>query len=204
MPSPASPFDLTARSTAAFRAVAGEGTLLALDDDAAVVYGVAPDLSLHFFNQSWRSFALANEGGRCLDTYGIGSSVRKAIPPVLVRFYEKAFDQSVARGRPWEHVYECSSPTELRSFRMRVHPLGNGFLVVTNDLVRTTDAPTPTTARLSDYVGDDGVLVQCAHCRRCRRHGTETWDWVPTYVATPFPGVSHGFCRSCLHCHYGE
>jgi len=43
-----------------------------------------------------------------------------------------------------------------------------------------------------------GLVVQCASCRHVRRAGSEAWDFVPQWIAQPWPNTSHGLCESCL------
>ena len=195
---------LEERITPDFRASAGDDVVRAFDDDMSVVFAIDPELTLHFFNRAWEDFALANDGQHCLEVYRVGASTRAAIPQVLARFYAQAFAETVANGGAREHVYECSSPTQVRSFRMRVVALrGRSHLVVANDLIHVTDAPpAAATEHAPDYVTEAGILVQCAHCRRCRRVATGTWDWVPAFVAKPYAEVSHGLCDACLQYHY--
>lgn len=213
-----------ARATTAFRAAAGEELLAALDAERDVVYALDADLTLQFFNVAWWNHARANGGERCIAAYGLGASVRPVIPEVLRRFYEVSFASVLAFGAPLDHEYRCATPTEQRLFRMRVARLGAdgdvdaagespAFLVVSNQLVHNEAHPQDDAARrrdLRDYVGSDGILVQCSHCRRCRRlagpggppQGSWEWDWVPAYVATPPAAVSHGLCMTCFAHHY--
>ena len=51
----------------------------------------------------------------------------------------------------------------------------------------------PTEALSRDLAG---ALAQCANCRRVHRVG-DGWHWIPAWVRTPPPPVSHGLCATC-------
>ena len=59
-------------------------------------------------------------------------------------------------------------------------------------------------AREARYIGEDGILLQCSHCRRIRVIGTQAWDWVREWVARPHPKTSHGICPSCVGFYWGS
>jgi len=46
-----------------------------------------------------------------------------AIPLVLQPFFRQHFAAVLQEDRPWEHLYECSSPEQLRLFHMLVFSL---------------------------------------------------------------------------------
>jgi hypothetical protein len=189
------------RSSASFRAAAGAGLLRALDDDVAVVFAVDRDQVLHYVNPAWFAFALANDGQRCLDGYSIGTTVGGVIPEVLRPFYAAAYDAAFASGEAWTHLYECSSPSIIRSLRMRVAPLLDGsHLVVSNAVIGQRPAIDHGPGR--SYVNARGMIIQCAHCRRCRRSDEEAWDFVSHHVEHPSAATSHGLCPPCLEQHY--
>ncbi len=49
------------------------------------------------------------------------------------------------------------------------------------------------------YCDENGLIRQCADCRRVRRPGPEAiWDWVPDYVTAQPDRISHGLCEICL------
>jgi hypothetical protein len=91
---------------------------------------------------------------------------------------------------------------------MRIHPCPSGVLVITHSLVREIPhiegAHEPLEALYRDA---DGMIVQCANCRRARRFAATTdrpatWDWVPEWVAHVPRATSHGLCLSCFQFHY--
>lgn len=48
------------------------------------------------------------------------------------------------------------------------------------------------------YLGADGMILQCSHCRRVRGPSPHAWDWIPRFVALPHPNTSHVICPSCV------
>ena len=68
---------------------------------------------------------------------------------------------------------------------------------------RTSMARAAAPAWRARYATDGDVIVQCCHCRRTRRSdGSDVWDWVPAWVASPPPETSHGICPLCLEYFY--
>ena len=188
--------DDVADMCAAFRRVAGAALLTALDGDVGTtIYGLGPNLTLAYVNPAWATFARANGGDADLAERPLGRSLESAIPPILRIFYLDALAQLVP-GAIWEHIYECSSPTVLRKFRMRCGALAEpGYVVVSNQLL--VEQPAPEAARYDH----SGMLTQCAHCRRIR-HRSGRWDWVPEMIEHPPAAVSHGLCPPCFEYHY--
>ena len=140
--------DDVAETSAAFRRVAGAALLAALDGDlTTTIYGLAPDLTLAYVNPAWTTFARANGGDAELAESPLGRSLERAIPPILRIFYLDAMAHLVP-GAIWEHVYECSSPTVLRKFRMRCGALSEpGYVVVSNHLVLEQPAPAASSSK---------------------------------------------------------
>jgi hypothetical protein len=200
---PPSVLPVERRSSSTFRAVVGDELVSVLDGEAGTTYAVDRSMTLQFVNRGWYEFALANDGGACIASYGIGRSVREAIPSVLLTFYDEAFARVFTSGSPWEHVYQCPTPTSQRSYRMRVVRLPDrNHLVASNELLHEADDPGGGVARTAKYVDSRGFVLQCANCRRSRRVGTPSWDWVPAYVGEPVAQVSHGLCLTCVALHY--
>ena len=194
----------TERCSPGFRAAAGDELVAALDAETGVVFAIDRDFVLQFVNPAWSRFALANGGEECMTTYRIGSPIRRAVPEVLWPFYEAPLTAVLDSGRPWEHDFDCSSPTEARWFRMRVQPLGGdrNHLIVSSDLVRALPSRASATSPLSDYIDANDLVVLCSHCRRCLRVGTMTWDWVPALLDRISRRTSHGLCEPCFAYHY--
>jgi hypothetical protein len=177
----------------------------------ATVAGLSPDGRIAYLNPAWHAFGDAN-GTRSSGSAGaVGNVLLLATPPVLRPFYEKLFADATATGEVGEHDYECSSPEQCRTFRMRVHPCASGALVIVNSLLREAPHAGAACPPLERFYRDaHGLVVQCSNCRRVRRatpSATEpasaTWDWVPEYVAHMPAQTSHAICMLCAQFYYG-
>lgn len=174
-----------------------------LEADASIIYLLDSELRIIYCNKAWDRFAFLNGGTKLNRRAILGTRVLDVVAGPLEVFYETAFAQAKAKGQPWEHDYECSSPSAYRLFHMRVLPLADSYLLVENSLrfERPHGSERPVMpADSALYVSKDGILTMCAHCRRSRRIGTTSapvWDWVPAYLVEPPGPVSHGLCRNC-------
>lgn len=171
-----------------------------------VIYGLWPDLSLAFTNASWRRFAADNAGQPAIsERWGLGRCISDAIPEPLKSFYETNYRDCLNTATPWEHTYECSSVDTLRLFHMTALPIGKrqAILVVNSLRIETPmdrDSAPPLEAT---YLNRQGMMVQCAHCRRVRHAEPATsWDWVREWVRKPLHNTSHTICEPCLGFYY--
>lgn len=196
------------RLSKGFAALAEPFDLAVLDSMPAMICGAWPDLRLAYVNRAWLAFAASNGAPQLAEHGGLGTDLLLVLPTVLRPFYEEMFRRARATGEVSEHDYECSSPEKRRVFHMRVHPCSSGALVITHSLVREAlhlaEACEPLEALYRDA---QGMIVQCANCRRIRgaaadTDSTATWDWVPEYVAQIPPRTSHGLCFPCFQFHY--
>lgn len=175
-----------------------------LEADTSIIYMLDPDLRIIYCNKAWDQFASLNGGTRLNRRAILGTCVLDVVAGPLKAFYDNAFAQANEKGQPWEHDYECSSPSAFRLFHMRVLPLADSYLLVENSFrfERPHGSERPVMpADSALYVSEDGILTMCAHCRRTRRIGTTSapvWDWVLAYLVEPPGPVSHGLCRNCF------
>jgi CheY-like chemotaxis protein len=172
-----------------------DASTCALDDELRVTY----------VNPAWCAFSRENGGTWGDARWAIGVSLLDSIPAPLRSFYERLFESARTAPAPVEHSYECSSGATYRRSRMRIFRCDGGALVVTHSLSQQVShrwVASPAIERL--YRSRDGIVVQCSHCRRVRRLGTEAgrWDWVPDYLAKHSASVSHGLCSVCAEYHY--
>jgi hypothetical protein len=181
--------------------------LRTLEADPSTIYALTRDARIAWTNPAWDRFALDNGATWEAGAWGPGSALGDAIPEVLRIFYEQLHERAKHAADPVEHDYECSSPTVRRTFRMRLLRCTSGALVVVNALRREQPhegGAGPDDAAL--YVGAEGLVVQCSHCRRVRRVlDPDVWEWAPSFVSAPEERlVSHGLCRICFDYHYPE
>jgi len=183
----------------------------ALDRHPGSVLGLWHDLRVAFYNTAWIRFAEENDGLPAIDAkWGLGARYLDAIAAPLRPFYADLFaaaSDSEDVVHPARHEYECSSAETYRRFVMDVHVLpGRTGYVVVNTLAEEHphDArrrePRPPDPAL--YRGEDGLIRQCAHCRRIRRADEARWDWVPEWVDRHPGNVTHGVCEICFDYYY--
>ena len=182
-----------------------------LDEDPCVVYGATPDFRIAYVNRAFTSFWGQNGGAAGGRSWGgIGTSLLGAIRGRLRGFYQRKFQEALARQEPWVHTYQCSSPREFRLYQMRVLPVPEAGWLVLNSLVE--ELPFASGRRRAApavpdiYKNEQGMLLQCSSCRRVRlaRSSPPRWDWVPAFVEHVPAGTSHGICRACVGYYYPE
>lgn len=172
--------------------------------DSAVICGIWADGRLAFFNAAWDRFASENGEPAITRTWPIGRSIWEAVPNELQAFYRTGFADSLAHSRPFQHDYECSSPTHRRTFHMTAAPIADGVaLLLVHSLRREELHVDRVDAAASAYVDRHGLVHQCVHCRRVRvPDGGDRWDFVPAFVVRQQTKISHGLCGPCFELHY--
>ncbi len=178
----------------------------ALEIDDATIFGLWSDLTLAYTNPGWKRFSAMNGGEPTITSeWALGRCVLDAIAEPLRPFYAANYRKSLMEGRPWEHVYECSSADQFRLMHMMVLPLGaaEGLLVINSLRQEIAHSRTPLPPLDELYRNAHGIVTQCSHCRRVRRDGTEhVWDWVPAWVVAQPARTSHGLCEPCIGFHH--
>ncbi len=184
-----------------------------LENHPASVFGLSPDYRIVYVNAAWRRFAHENGASQHDEGWGIGTHYLQAMAKPLQPFYTGLLQRAIAEPdsmHPIAHVYECSSATLFRQFRMQLYALREkrGFVVVNTLAIEAPHDPNrraehaPERAR---YTNANGLIVQCAHCRLVERATTlGTWDWVPRWVEQSPPETTHGICPVCLDYYYPE
>lgn len=181
----------------------GSMDLAHLDDSPDVVCGLDERLTLGYFNQGWEDFARDHAAPDFGTRWGLGASLLDAISePSLREFYARALGR-VAPGAPFRHEYECSDALWYRLFRMHAQamPAGPGVLILHTLLASAPMAarrPAPEPYRPGLYRRPDGMVLQCAECRRSCRVAPRVWDWVPELVGATDVPLTHGLCPVCL------
>lgn len=188
----------------------------AIDRHSSSVYGLWPDLSLAYVNPAWFRFAADNNGEPDISTrWSIGSAFMQAVPDPLQNFYARLFSATLADGtrtdpRPVQHEYECSSAALYCRFLMTVYPLrsSSGLLVVNTLTVECPHDQSERPPQLADpqtYADADGIVRQCAHCRRIQVPANpDLWHWIPAWVEKCPAQTSHTLCNFCLDHYYPE
>lgn len=163
---------------------------------------------LLYVNPAWYRFAADNQGEAAVSgSWGVGANFFDAIPEPLKTFYRQLFARTPRFGEslePLSFVYECSSADLYRLFNMLVYALPDdeagrpaGYLVVNSPLEERPHDRKPQPADQRKYVDAQGIVHQCAHCRRVQDVDGGRWDWVPDWVRDPPANASHGLCPVC-------
>lgn len=191
-----------------FEALLAEFNSAALHTAGSTIYGLWPDLTLAYVNLEWVQFAARNGGEPGIVTdWKLGRCVLEAIAAPLRPFFSQNYQKCLLENRPWEHLYECSSPVLYRLFHMTTYPLGaaEGLLVVNSLRHEAPHTRLACPPLVELYFNEHGFIEQCCHCRRVRRVGADqVWDWVPEWVGACPPETSHGLCMPCLGYHYSS
>lgn len=84
--------------------------LAALEAETSLVFGLSADFEIAYVNPAWGRFAEANGGGGSLIGERIlGQRVLDAISEPTKPFFREHYLFALREGRPWEHLFECSS-----------------------------------------------------------------------------------------------
>lgn len=183
-----------------------------LETQAASVAILAPDSTIAYVNPAWTQFARDNGGTRLAACdWGLGTRYLDAVPAPLQPFYTALLRDAPGAAdtlTPTVHEYECSSAAFYRRYAMHVYPLREdaGSMLVHSETVVAPHDPAVRPAfepLLVKYLGGDGLVTQCSHCRRIRDAGNpRRWDWVPAWVDSPLANISHGICLPCWRHYY--
>jgi hypothetical protein len=180
----------------------------------ASIVAVDSRLDIRYANPAWFHFAAENGGEPDISQHwGLGVNLMDAIPEPLVGFYRELFDRALRSHAPHSlhpltHEYECSSPDRFRRFSMAIYPMrdATGLLLVHSLRV---EAPIESTqgffesTRTEDYVASDGLVRQCACCRRIRSvRDRNQWHWIRAWVRECIASVSHTVCPVCATHYY--
>jgi len=169
-----------------------------LSRDPSTVVLLDPHGFVLWTNPAWYRFAEENGGQAVLSGFGIGSSYGAGISGELRAYFEDAFQRCFGEGRVFELDYECPSPTKRRFMRLRALPILGAGIVLSHSLVaESSDLPEAAAAVEARYLNPQGIIVQCSNCRRVRQAQVDQWDWVPDWIRTVDPRVSHGLCELC-------
>ena len=205
--------DLAARSEAGFLAqLRAQFDLEALERHPWPVAGLDGAGVIVYVNPAWSRFARDNGAGDAVDRHwSLGADYFAAVAEPLRDFYRELVASAPGTHetlKPRVHEYECSSAAACRRFALQVFALTEqgGRVLVHSQLVEhahdpATHAPAPP--ELARYSGTDGLVRQCAHCRRVARNDeAHRWDWVPAWVSRPPRHTTHTVCAVCYGYYY--
>ncbi len=156
-------------------------------------YGMWPDARLAYLNPAYAKRAPAG--------WGLGADVLAAAGP-LRQSVARLHRAALSSGRPTAFRYACPTPWAARTFELLVVPLdGSRAPLALHSLVNEHAHRAVRPANEPLYRTVDGLVVQCAHCRRTRRGREAVWDVVPDFIARLPLRTTHGICPTC-EAHY--
>ena len=170
-----------------------------LDASPSSIAALDKDGVIHWVNRAWQRRAAEQKLAGPLTK----RSYFDAIADPLRAFYERAFGHASATQTVFECDYECPTPEEQRTFRLRVLPIKEDGLLVEHSLVAATAAGPGQEALEERYVDGRGFFTQCANCRRVRHPPTQAWHWIPEWVERMSARMSHGICPPCAGYFWG-
>jgi len=196
-----------------FETLIGGKRLDDLNSHPNSVYGLDSNLNISYLNPGWFEFAEDNGSNVFVsDEWSLGTNIFDCIPNVLESFYRDLYETTLSeKGAtvvPRQSEYECSSPELYRNFSMHLYPMGKDGIVVVNSLIVEEPHKSRSVDGLiefekKDYLDENGILHQCANCRRTQNLNTpERWDWIPIFIEKPYPKTSHGICSVCMQHYY--
>lgn len=184
-----------------FRDILTGFNFLDIDAYPDTIFGLDRDFRLAYFNPAWFRFAEENDGEPQISRdWGPGRSIFDAIPDELKPYYRNLYAHALATGKSVEHVYECSSPLISRKFHQIVYPAGGRALLAVNSLVVSMQIQTSAgkiSFQLEKYRDPEGILHQCAHCRKVLNMQGKRWEWVSFFIKHIPAGTSHSLCPQC-------
>ena len=147
------------------------------------------------------------------ERYGAGSDLLASVPAALAGFYRGLFTRTLTLHspdamQPVSHEYECSSPDVYRRYAMAIYPLRNqaGLLMVHTLRIESPIETRPgfiEGAPDGEYIAADGLVRQCACCRRTRSvRQPDQWHWIRDWVSRCPAMISHTVCAVCAVAYY--
>jgi len=172
-----------------------------LEESPAVSYILDSKFRFVYMNPAWDSFAVSNGApqlaGEALMGYNLFDMMTDALKPV----YAEALRRVAKTGGIWEKTYGCSSPEQVRKYRMKIYFMERRkWYLVTNSLLAERPHRNSSGTGQDGYLSG-GIVTMCAHCRCSKRaDGSNRWDFVPGHLrlrGLQSLKVSHALCPVC-------
>lgn len=149
-----------------------------LEQSHAVSYILDSKHRLVYTNPAWDSFARSNNAPQLAGETIIGFDIFDAIAEPLKAVYTDAFRRIAETGAVWGKTYTCSSPEQVRRYRMKIYFMEQrNWFLVTNSLLSKTPHRILTMPKKANT--SKGASSQCAHIADVQSGRTD-----------PMPGIS--------------
>jgi hypothetical protein len=171
---------------------------------------------IRFVNPAWDRFASENGGAPgALGAAVVGTAFLDHVAGHEVRAHHARLLERALAGQGWSGVVqlgECNSPTEARLIAARFErvlsgsvekPVGIAAVYTILTARPLAEAYRTMEAEEAAYRGPNGLLVQCACCRRVQfAADPDRWDLLPRLIESPAEMVTHGLCDLCVQLYY--
>jgi len=187
-------------------ALLAELPLDVLETDTSTLVCLTPDGVIAWVNAAWWRFAEDNGAPEIARRFGVGARYLDGVSGELRPWCEEVFKHAQDSGEPFVFDYECSSPSRVRRFRMRVLPIKKLGLLLEHALLVDAARADGLHAAADDpaYRSRDGFVRQCSNCRKVRKPEANRWDVVLAWIERSPPRTSHGLCGACYAFYYPE
>lgn len=150
---------------------------------------------------TWVDHAVANGGERLVQGV-VGRRLWDFIGGVTTQhMYQNLLGKVRESGEPITFPFRCDSPALRRDMRMRLQPLGDGWVRFESLTVQTRAWPTALLSRQA-AAKPDGFIQICSWCKKGKLRG----EWVEPEVVVEELGmfvgdrerlISHAICPPC-------
>jgi len=167
-----------------------------------IIYRIDAQSRLTWFNQAWRSFALANAGEALADDRFLGSNLRDCIEGRSLKSLYQSLIERAREGYAVSFDFRCDAPDRRRWYTMEIRLHESGDLEFGSTLNRE-EAREPVDLLKADAPRNDQFVRICSWCQLMAT-GQNTWAPVEQGVrnlglleADDLPQLSHTICPTC-------
>ncbi len=171
---------------------------------------------IRFVNEAWDRFARENAGApKALGAAVVGTPWLGHISGDEIRAHHTRLLERAMAGQGWSgvvHLGECNSPTEARLVVSRLErvlsrpggrPAGVAAVYTVLTARPIAEVHPPVESDEAAYRRSDGLIVQCACCRRVQSPADpQRWDLLPRLIERRAERVTHGLCELCVRLYY--
>ncbi len=179
-----------------------------LDASKDVIFLVDAELRITYCNPAWDAFARANGGEKVLAERMVGVDLLATIAEPLRELFRNACRSCHQQHLMFDMDYECSTAELYRLLHVKILPLkasGELAFIHSTRVERPHGNERPALSPTAVYVGGQGIITLCCHCRRARRQdASNMWDWVPAFLQPERWRITHGMCPVCVSYFYSR
>lgn len=176
-----------------------------MGDQQSIRYVIDAEDRISFVNESWNSFAAANDGAGLKGADVLGQSLWDFIADAATRRLYQQIVTRVRAGQLMRFTLRCDGPAYRRLLEMTISAEPNGAVSFeTRSLSAEERKPVPLLARSTARSTE--VLRACAWCNRINvNSGSNLWMEVEDaaghlllFERDLMPQLTHGICDTCM------